>query len=56
MSKVERKMGSDSSRAVGRFSVAGPWGFKAATAPMAPLRATRKEAVEDERRWFDSRG
>lgn len=46
-------MGSDAARAVGRFREGGPDGYRAATAPAAPLRATRAEAAEDERAWLD---
>lgn len=49
-----RVMGSDSARAVGRFDPDGPSGYRSATAPNAPLRATRAEAVEDERAWLDA--
>jgi hypothetical protein len=41
-------LGSDASRAVGRFSPDGPTGYRASTAPDAPLRETRAEAVADE--------
>lgn len=49
-----RVLGSDAARAVGRFNPDGPLGYRAATAPDAPLRATRAEAEEDERRWRDA--
>lgn len=48
-----RVMGSDAARAVGRFNPDGAEGYRAATAPNAPLRATRAEAVEDERVWLE---
>lgn len=48
-----RVMGADSARAVGRFKPDGPEGYRAATAPDAPLRATRAAAIEDERAWLD---
>lgn len=50
---VTRVMGSDAARAVGRFNPAGVDGYRAATAPNAPLRRTRAGAVEDERVWLD---
>lgn len=46
--------GSDAARAVGRFNPTGPIGYKASTAPNAPLRATRAEAVTDERAHRES--
>lgn len=49
----DRTLGSDAARAVGRFDPAGERGYRAATAPGAPVRATRDEAVEDERQWLD---
>ena len=45
-------LGSDAARAVGRFNPAGPDGYRAATAPNAPLRKTRKEAASDERAYL----
>lgn len=51
----ERVMGADAARAVGRFRQAGVLGYRAATALTAPLRATRPEAVEDERSWLERR-
>jgi hypothetical protein len=50
---VDRIMGTDAACAVGRFKEDGPDGYRAATAPDAPLRQTRDEAVEDERAWLD---
>lgn len=47
----DRVMGTDSARVVGRFAPGGPTGYRAATAPDSPVRATRDEAVEDERQW-----
>jgi hypothetical protein len=44
-------MGSDAARAIGRFNPDGLDGYQAASAPNAPLRATREEAVDDERVW-----
>lgn len=41
----------DWARAVGRFKPDGPDGYKAATMPDAPLRATREEAIDDEVRY-----
>lgn len=38
-------------RAVGRFKPQGPDGYRAATMPDAPLRATREEAIDDEVRY-----
>lgn len=49
-----RIMGADSARAVGRFRPEGIEGYRAASAPDAPLRATRAAAVEDERAWLDA--
>lgn len=43
-----RVIGSDAARAVGRFNPKGPDGYRAASMPDAPLRATRAEAVNDE--------
>lgn len=51
----ERIMGTDAAVAVGRFKVDGPDGYRAATAPDAPLRTTRAEAVEDERAHLEAR-
>lgn len=48
-------MGSDAAYAVGRFDPDGVKGYRAATMPNAPLRATRTEAVADEREWLDNR-
>lgn len=48
-----RSMGSDAAVAVGRFDPAGVHGYRARTAPGAPLRATRAEAVEDERAFYE---
>jgi len=39
--------------AVGRFNPSGVDGYRAATAPNAPLRSMREEAIEDERKWID---
>ena len=41
----------DWARAVGRFNPHGPDGYRAATMPDAPLRATREEAIDDEVRY-----
>lgn len=49
-----RVMGADAARAVGRFRPDGVEGYRAATVPDAPLRATRTAAVEDERAWLDA--
>ena len=49
-----RVMAADAARAVGRFAPDGLAGYRAATAPQAPLRATRSAAVEDERAWLDA--
>lgn len=46
-------MGTDAAVAVGRFKPDGPGGYRAATAPDAPLRETREEAVEDERKHLE---
>ena len=48
-----RILGSMAARAVGRFNPDGIDGYRAATAPNAPLRATRAEAVNDERIHLD---
>lgn len=47
-----RILGADAARAVGRFKATGVDGYRAATAPDAPLRPTRTEAEEDEREWL----
>jgi len=47
-----RIIGADAARAVGRFKPTGVEGYGAATAPNAPLRETRAEAEEDERKWL----
>jgi hypothetical protein len=47
-------IGPDSARAVDRFSPDGPSGYRAATMPNAPLRATRLEALDDELAWLES--
>ncbi|CAB4727811.1 MAG: hypothetical protein F2667_12560 [Actinobacteria bacterium] len=44
---------ADLARAVGRFRPGGPTGYRAATMPDAPTRATRTEAEDDE---LDHRG
>jgi hypothetical protein len=49
-----RVLGSDAARAVGRFDENGPHGYRAATAPDAPLRATRDEAENDERAHLEA--
>lgn len=49
----KRVMGADAARAIGRFRQGGALGYRAATAPFAPVRTTRVEAVEDERAWLD---
>lgn len=51
---IARVMPTDAARAVGRFRPDGLGGFRAATAPAAPVRATREAAVEDERAWLDA--
>lgn len=48
-----RKPTPDMAVAVGRFHPAGPDGYRAASMPDAPLRATRAEAVADELAWLD---
>ena len=48
-----RVLGSDAARAVGRFNPGGPDGYRARSG--GPLRATRAEAVEDERRNAETR-
>jgi hypothetical protein len=52
--KGVRILGSDAARAVGRFAPGGPLGYRARSAPDALLRATRAEAVEDERRHLEA--
>jgi hypothetical protein len=42
-------LGSAAARAVGRFNPEGPTGYRAATAPDAPLRPSRSAARADER-------
>lgn len=42
-------------KAVGRFNPAGPDGYRAVHVPNAPLRATRAEALEDERAYWEQR-
>lgn len=37
--------------AINRFQATGPTGFRAATMPDAPTRATRAEAEADELAW-----
>jgi hypothetical protein len=39
--------------AIGRFRPTGVDGYRAATAPNAPLRLAREAAIEDERKWLD---
>lgn len=56
MTRPVRVMRADAARAVGRFDPAGPTGYRAASAPDAPLRASRDEAVADEREWLETRG
>lgn len=51
--KCRRVHPGDQARAVGMFS--GPRGYRASTAPNAPLRATRMEAEADECAWTVSR-
>jgi len=41
--------------ALGKFRHGGILGYVAATMPMPPLRETRAEAVEDERRHYETR-
>lgn len=48
-----RIMGSDAAVAIGRFSPDGPRGYVARSAPGAPVRDTRADAGEDERRWLE---
>jgi hypothetical protein len=50
----DRILGSDAARAVGRFRTDGPLGYRAKSAPDAPLRATRAEAEQDERDWLEA--
>ena len=50
--KDGRIIAKDFAVAVGRFNANGPEGYKAATMPDAPLRATRAEAMEDERLYL----
>lgn len=52
----DRIMGSDAAYAVGRFKADGLDGYRAKSAPSAPLRDTRAEAVEDERAWLNGQG
>lgn len=47
--EIDRILGSDAARAVGRFRPEGPTGYRAKSDPAAPLRATRAEAEADER-------
>ena len=49
----ERTVYAGMAVAIGRFNPNGVDGYRAATAPNAPLRATRQEAIEDERAWLD---
>ena len=51
---LDRIMGADAARAVGRFKPNGPNCYRAATAPSARLRSSREAAVEDERRWLEA--
>lgn len=46
--RVTRVLGTDAAVAVDRFNPDGPAGYRAATMPDAPLRATRVEAEADE--------
>lgn len=39
--------------AIGRFRAAGVIGYRATTAPEAPLRATRAEAIADQLAYLD---
>lgn len=48
-----RVLGSSAAYAVGRFKPDGPDGYRAATAPNAPLRATRAEAEFDQLAFLD---
>lgn len=48
-------LGSDAARAVGRFRVEGPLGYRARSDINAPLRATRAEAEADELAILESR-
>ena len=50
--RCNRVHGSDAATIVGRFSPDGPTGYRAATAPDAPLRETRAEAVADQCAWW----
>ena len=50
--RCNRVHGSDAAVVVGRFTDGGPTHFRAATAPDAPLRATRAEAVADQCAWW----
>jgi hypothetical protein len=50
-----RVIGSDAARAVGRFKPDGPDGYRARSLPDGPIRATRAEAENDERRALDGR-
>ncbi len=49
----DRILTKDMAYAVGRFDPSGVIGYRAATAPNAPLRPTRAEAIEDEARYLD---
>lgn len=49
-----RVMGLGSAVAIGRFNPDGVIGYRAKTMPDAPVRATRAEAIEDERAHLES--
>lgn len=51
----QRVFGSDAAIAVGKFKPGGPDGYRAKSAPDAPLRATRAEAEADERAYWAAR-
>jgi len=52
MSGQEWKLGADAAIAIGRFNCEGVEGYRASfDTEGAPLRATREEAVEDERAY-----
>jgi hypothetical protein len=52
--KSGRVITQDMARAVDRFNPAGVAGYRASTAPDAPIRATREEAIADELAYLDT--
>ena len=53
MTRPERLMAAGDAVAVRRFRPQGVTGYIARTMPNSPVRATRAEAIDDERQWLD---